>query len=264
MMEWDNNQQQQPNNHTSSNLQGIDVSGGSSSGGMYVKVMTDEQLETLRKQIAIYATICERLVEMHKTLTSQQDLAGVRLGGLYADPTIGHKMTARQRWTPTPVQLQILERIFDQGTGTPSKQKIKDITEELSQHGQISDQNVYNWFQNRRARSKRKQHCGGGGSSSNNNNNGESEVETEAETLNGKRKLPESLRVLPDGNNAIGTTTATSPRPEDLCFHSPEMSSDLHLLGVLSNPRDEHLVGKMGLSESYNLYDHVEDYGMSG
>ena len=78
MMEWDNNHQQQPNNHNSSNLQGIDVSGGgSSSGGMYVKVMTDEQLETLRKQIAIYATICERLVEMHKTLTSQQDLAGL-------------------------------------------------------------------------------------------------------------------------------------------------------------------------------------------
>ena len=77
MMEWDNNQQQQPNNQNSSNLQGIDVSGGgSSSGGMYVKVMTDEQLETLRKQIAIYATICDRLVEMHKTLTSQQDLAG--------------------------------------------------------------------------------------------------------------------------------------------------------------------------------------------
>lgn len=81
MMEWDN--QQQPNNHHSSNLQGIDANGGSGAavggGGMYVKVMTDEQLETLRKQIAIYATICERLVEMHKTLTAQQDLAGFSL-----------------------------------------------------------------------------------------------------------------------------------------------------------------------------------------
>ncbi|CAN6916081.1 unnamed protein product [Brassica oleracea var. botrytis] len=263
MMEWDN--QQQPSNNPSSNLQGIDVNGGSGSGGMYVKVMTDEQLETLRKQIAIYATICERLVEMHKTLTSQQDLAG-RVGGLYADPTFGHKMTGgRQRWTPTPVQLQILERIFDQGIGTPSKQKIKDITEELSQHGQIAEQNVYNWFQNRRARSKRKQHGGGGGGvgSSSNNNNGESEVEAETETVNEKRKMPESLLVFPDGNkNAIGTTSATSPRPEDLYFQSPEMSSDLDLLGVLSNPRDEHFVGKMGLSESYNMYDHVEDYGM--
>lgn len=50
---------------------------------MYVKVMTDEQYETLRKQIAIYGTICERLVEMHKTLTAQQDLAGFFLLLLY-------------------------------------------------------------------------------------------------------------------------------------------------------------------------------------
>ncbi|XP_010530996.1 PREDICTED: WUSCHEL-related homeobox 13-like [Tarenaya hassleriana] len=249
MMEWDN--QQQPSNHATPNLHGIDVNGG---GGMYVKVMTDEQLETLRKQIAIYATICERLVEMHKTLTAQQDLAGGRLGGLYSDPLIssaGHKMSARQRWTPTPVQLQILEQIFDQGTGTPSKQKIKDITAELSQHGHISETNVYNWFQNRRARSKRKQQ---GAGSSNNNNNGESEVETEVESSNDKRTRPESL---------VGAAT-TTPRPEDLCFQSPEMSSELHLLGVLSNPRDENLAAKMGLSESYNLYDHVEDYSMAG
>nr|VDC98996.1 unnamed protein product [Brassica oleracea] len=149
-----------------------------------MKVMTDEQLETLRKQIAIYATICERLVEMHKTLTSQQDLAAGslpyswrgRMVSLYADPSIGHKMTARQRWTPTPMQLQILERLFDQDTGTPSKQKIKDLTEQLSQHGQIAEQNICNWFQNRRARSKRKQHCGVGSS---NNKNGEGEVEKE-------------------------------------------------------------------------------------
>ncbi|KAK8606703.1 hypothetical protein V6N13_052465 [Hibiscus sabdariffa] len=52
-------------------------------------------------------------------------------------------ITTRQRWTPTPtpVQLQILDRIFDQGTGTASKRKIKDITSELSQHGQISETN---------------------------------------------------------------------------------------------------------------------------
>lgn len=43
----------------------------------YMKVMTDEQLEMLRKQISIYATICENLVEMHKAVTAQQDsLAG--------------------------------------------------------------------------------------------------------------------------------------------------------------------------------------------
>jgi hypothetical protein len=59
MMEWQKQQVQNGN---------VDA--------MYVKVMTDEQLETLRKQIAIYATICEQLVQMHKTLSAQQDLAG--------------------------------------------------------------------------------------------------------------------------------------------------------------------------------------------
>ncbi|RWW00151.1 hypothetical protein BHE74_00020668 [Ensete ventricosum] len=54
------------------------------------------------------------------------------------------------------MQLQTLESIFYRGNGTPSKQKIKEIVAELSRHGQISEANVYNWFQNRRARSKRK------------------------------------------------------------------------------------------------------------
>lgn len=45
-------------------------------GGLGVKVMTDEQMEMLRKQIAVYATICEQLVEMHKDLSAQQEFAG--------------------------------------------------------------------------------------------------------------------------------------------------------------------------------------------
>ncbi|KAL8229291.1 hypothetical protein R6Q57_014191 [Mikania cordata] len=133
--------------------------GNNNNGGMFVKVMTDDKMEVLRKQIAIYATICEQLVDLHKSLTSHHDLAGVRLGNIYNDPLVtsgGLKFSGRPRWTPTPVQLQILEGLFDQD-GTPSKQKIKEITSELSQHGQIYERNVCNWFQNRRARSKRKQ-----------------------------------------------------------------------------------------------------------
>lgn len=45
--------------------------------GLYVKVMTDEQMELLRQQISVYASICEQLVEMHKAITAQQDLAGL-------------------------------------------------------------------------------------------------------------------------------------------------------------------------------------------
>jgi hypothetical protein len=45
----------------------------------YVKVMTDEQMEVLRKQISIYATICEQLVEVHRALTEHQDSIAGRL-----------------------------------------------------------------------------------------------------------------------------------------------------------------------------------------
>ncbi|KAF5738089.1 homeodomain protein HB2 [Tripterygium wilfordii] len=254
-MDWDTNHQEQPpppqphhqnqENNRANVAVPVPVNGNAGGGGggvMYVKVMTDEQLETLRKQIAVYATICEQLVEMHKTLTAQQDLAGGRLGNLYCDPLMalsGHKITARQRWTPTPVQLQILERIFDQGNGTPSKQKIKEITSDLSQHGQISETNVYNWFQNRRARSKRKQLVGP-------SNNAESEVETEVDSQNDKETKPE-----------IFHSQQNQPlQAEDLCFHSPEMSSELHYFG------NDHLTGKMGTPGSYNLYEQAENYSM--
>ena len=66
--------------HENGNGNGNGLIDGSNNGGingvLYVKVMTDEQLEILRTQIAVYATICEQLVEMHKAITAQQDLAG--------------------------------------------------------------------------------------------------------------------------------------------------------------------------------------------
>ncbi|KAL2323916.1 hypothetical protein Fmac_022974 [Flemingia macrophylla] len=245
---------------------------------MYVKVMTDEQLETLRKQIAVYATICDQLIEMHRTLSAQQDLAGIRLGNMYCDPimgTGGHKITSRQRWTPTPVQLQILERIFDQGNGTPSKEKIKEITAELSQHGQISETNVYNWFQNRRARSKRKlQNVVP--------TNTESEVDTEVDSKDKKTK-PE------DFQSQLKLTTS-SGGAEKLCFqnHNPQIYSHMHYLNtdsnsmfpsdatlkftrnlspvsvfneVLSNSRSEYVGGKMEVAGtvSYNLFRQAGD-----
>ncbi|XP_076945141.1 WUSCHEL-related homeobox 8-like isoform X2 [Bidens hawaiensis] len=247
--------------------------------GMFVKVMTDEQMEILRKQIAIYATICEQLVDLHKSLTSHHDLSGVRLGNIYTDPSFttgGHKFSGRQRWTPTPVQLQILERLFDQGNGTPSKQKIKEITSELSQHGQISETNVYNWFQNRRARSKRKQQV----STTNNNNinNGESEVEAEVESP----KPQQNPTSVADDNNA--------------CFHNPNLSSAeqrakkvelvspyddssnpsenpgqmLYYGTMVSNPTGtsynatmDRLIGKIEIPGSYQSYMQGGEYNMT-
>ncbi|KAG8373590.1 hypothetical protein BUALT_Bualt11G0040200 [Buddleja alternifolia] len=177
--------------------------------GIFVKVMTEEQMEVLRKQIAVYATICEQLLHFHK---SQNHLPGVRLGNPYYDPLItsgGHKISGRQRWTPTPMQLQILERIFNQEIGNPQKPKVQEITAELLQHGQISETNVYNWFQNRRARSKRKPQAAAA-------NNADSEVETEVELPNEKSK-PE------DRNPCFQNTQASSGICSvDPCTSKPE------------------------------------------
>ncbi|XP_061372838.1 WUSCHEL-related homeobox 8-like [Gastrolobium bilobum] len=199
-------------------------------GSLYVKVMTDEQMELLRQQISVYDTICDRLVEMHKAITTQQDLAGLGLGNLYCDPLMacsGHKITARQRWTPTPLQLQILERIFDEGNGTPSKQKIKDIAIELGQHGQISETNVYNWFQNRRARSKRKQLAP-------TLSNVEPEADTEFESPKDKKTRSESVQLQSYENS--------SPhRAKDLYIESPDRGFD-------------QLMGKVEAAGYYSSY----------
>ncbi|KAF8113688.1 hypothetical protein N665_0046s0038 [Sinapis alba] len=136
---------------------------GSQNGEYDDRVMTEEQMEILRKQIAIYAVICGQLVSLHEYLSSKLPLsAGVYpTGGRYFDSMVAspsiYKISHRHRWTPTTMQLQILERIYEEGSGTPKPQRIKEITLELSQHGQVMEKNVYNWFQNRRARSKRKQ-----------------------------------------------------------------------------------------------------------
>lgn len=174
------------------------------------------------------------------------------MGNLYCDPFLtsaGHKITARQRWTPTPVQLQILERIFNQGNGTPSKQKIKEITTELSQHGQISETNVYNWFQNRRARSKRKLQNA-------TSNNADSEADTEVES---PKEIKTKVEVYQSQQNPTG-------RNEDLCFQSPEISSELNFADSHTKvenmfPSDSNLRSGRTLS-SMSFYDGLLPNGM--
>ncbi|RWW23332.1 hypothetical protein GW17_00012428, partial [Ensete ventricosum] len=195
--------------------------GAAEEGDVCAKVMTDEQMEVLRKQIAAYATICEQLVEMHRAIAAQQDwLSGMRLGSLCSDPLmapgVAELSSSRQRWTPTPTQLQILETIFYEGNGTPSKQKIKEITSELTQHGQISETNVYNWFQNRRARSKRKKQPAAGPNAA--------ESEAEVESLNEKKAKAETF--------AHGDL---SPTLDEGRFQSPDISSELRFGDPESN-----------------------------
>ncbi|KAI5080576.1 hypothetical protein GOP47_0004469 [Adiantum capillus-veneris] len=64
--------------------------------------------------------------------------------------------TPRPRWCPTQEQIQILESIFNSGTTTPTRDMIVDIAAQLRKYGTIAEANVFYWFQNRKARAKRK------------------------------------------------------------------------------------------------------------
>ncbi|KAK8512640.1 hypothetical protein V6N13_082825 [Hibiscus sabdariffa] len=207
--------------------------------GVCGKVMTDEQVEELRKQIVAYASISEQLAELHKSMSAHHDFTGIRLGNLYCDPisaSVGHKITARQRWTPTALQLQILENIYEQGTGTPSKQKIKEIASELAQHGLISETNVYNWFQNRRARSKRKSQP------SSVSVNGEAEARPEGVGAKDKR----TKQVISDSSDNTGNGA------ESFYFQNSDTGID-------------QFIGKMEMSRGYDLYSNlVDQFGMLG
>jgi hypothetical protein len=63
----------------------------------------------------------------------------------------------RSRWTPKPEQILILESIFNSGMVNPPKDETVRIRKLLERFGAVSDANVFYWFQNRRARSCRRQ-----------------------------------------------------------------------------------------------------------
>ncbi|XP_039020915.1 WUSCHEL-related homeobox 4-like [Hibiscus syriacus] len=61
------------------------------------------------------------------------------------------------RWNPTQEQIEILEMMYRGGIRTPNAQQIEQITAQLSMYGKIQGKNVFYWFQNHKARERKKQ-----------------------------------------------------------------------------------------------------------
>ncbi|XP_057857668.1 WUSCHEL-related homeobox 12 isoform X1 [Cryptomeria japonica] len=190
-------------------------------------VMTKKQMETLRRQISAFSTICSQLVEMHKVMSQQAYASSQQMPNDPFPSGPGFRQPSRQRWTPSPAQLHILERLYEHGNGTPNKQTIKKITSELSQHGLISEMNVYNWFQNRKARAKRKyNHLP--------LKEGESEVDTDSESYRENKPQIEDEMIREDESAWLGEKTAEAYESKDAIF----------LMGP------EQLEAKLGVNET--------------
>ncbi|XP_022852053.1 WUSCHEL-related homeobox 14-like [Olea europaea var. sylvestris] len=86
-------------------------------GGIFVKVMTNEQIEILRKQIAVYAFVCEQLVHYHKSLTLQHNLEGVL--DQKGSNRLNHQILLNQKWRQMlspQMRMRQSQRIFSLGT----------------------------------------------------------------------------------------------------------------------------------------------------
>ncbi|KAG0590289.1 hypothetical protein KC19_1G087000 [Ceratodon purpureus] len=140
------------------------------------------------------------------------------------DQRASAKPPGRSRWNANQQQLQTLESIFEQGNGnTPNKARIKDIAVELSQYGQISETNVYNWFQNRKARAKRKlQH-----------QVGRRRRLTRTTTANAPKLNRKGIDEVKNGD---ADTEVTSPRAKRLKTEGGQLGHNDHSLGLTPNP----------------------------
>jgi len=153
--------------------------------------MTERQLYAFRQQIAAYAHICQQLLQITTVNATQQtdrqravrrDVPGTEEMRTTPTPTGagtewgrnagtnairieggGHrggrgedKSQRGPRWSGTPKHYEILENLFLAGEQPPVRERLREVTEMLSQHGYIQESNVYNWFQNRRSREKKK------------------------------------------------------------------------------------------------------------
>ena len=146
--------------------------------------MTEQQKYALRQQIASYAHICQQLLQLtHEAaqrdvqLSARGEYDTHHASSSYKEKqpkkekphkdrktpasifsnTGVYSVPGKVRWQPTTAQFERLEQMFAIDTTTPQREHLKQVTEELSMLGPIAECNVYNWFQNKKARLKKRE-----------------------------------------------------------------------------------------------------------
>ena len=88
---------------------------------------------------------------MHAGKTSEQSRGGLKEEA---------EATRNSRWNPTAAHLIALEEKYRCGIRTPTTDQIQQITSQLRRFGKIEGKNVFYWFQNQKARErKRRRRC---------------------------------------------------------------------------------------------------------
>ena len=149
--------------------------------------MTEQQKYALRQQIASYAHICQQLLQLtheaalrdlQMSARGEYDRHATHVSSAYPrekqpkkekphkerkapasifSNTGVYSVPGKVRWQPTTAQFERLEQLFAIDTTTPQRENSKQVTEELSALGPIQECNVFNWFQNKKTRLKKRE-----------------------------------------------------------------------------------------------------------
>ena len=141
-------------------------------------VMSAVQKDTLRHQIAALSHVASQnllLVQQGAEELMPGSAKSATMGAIHASMVVASRNSMAeqpmypapvsskdgkgggQRWTPTSAQLVRLEELYATGMGTPNGSLRTQITDELVNLGPVNEANVYNWFQNKKARMKKKE-----------------------------------------------------------------------------------------------------------
>ncbi|MED6156972.1 hypothetical protein PIB30_019094 [Stylosanthes scabra] len=148
------------------------------------------------------------------------------------------------------MQLRVLEELFRKGTETPSTSQIQKITSQLRRYGNVEGKNVFYWFQNHKARERRKRRRAGNieesASSSaqglskakeTNCSCGELTEDQESERKDNERRNMDYLQIISSINTAATTSSVASKITQKI-IQLPSSSSISPQLNCKENEDD--------------------------